>query len=200
MRKHLFLGAAFPVAVALALGGCGEDNKTADTSVATLASGSPTVQTSSAADAAGGRPQLRLDTSAADRWRMSQVWFHCLKDAGAPMYEATKAEDEPGWQPGDILPDTSTPDHKPDPRFAEPQKKCADKEPLEPPEKDPKRNPHYADGMKAWAGCLRKAGMKVTVETLDGGEMNLTASPADGKTDQAFENTYKECEIEAFAK
>jgi len=200
MRKHLFLGAAFPVAVALALGGCGKD-KTTDTSVATLASGSPTVQTSSTANAAGGRPQLRLDTSDADRWRMNQVWYHCLKDAGAPMYDATKAKDEPGWQPGDILPDSSTPDHKPDPRFAEPEQKCINKEPLDPPEEDPKRNPHYADGMKAWADCLRNAGMKVTVENLDGGEINLTVSPADGKTpDQAFENTNKQCEMKAFAK
>jgi hypothetical protein len=199
MRKHLLLGVAFSVAVASALGGCGKD-KTTDTSVATLASGSPTVQTSSA-NAAGGRPQIRLDTSDADRWRMAQVYYHCLKDAGAPMYEATKAKDEPGWQPGDILPDSSTPDHKPDPRFAEPAKKCADKEPLGPPEEDPKRNPHYADGMKAWADCLRNAGMKVTVENLDGGEINLTASPPDGKTsDQAFESRYKQCEMEAFAQ
>jgi hypothetical protein len=199
MRKTTLLHAGLTMAIALPLAACGHDTSS-DPSVATVVTGSQASSATPTASAAG-RPQLRLDSTDAERWRMNQVWWVCLKDAGAPVVvmpvKSSQSRSIPGYQPGDVIPsfqgylDT-------DPKFTEPRKKCIDKEPLEPPELDPKRNPHYADEYKNEIDCMRRAGLTVTtLKDPDGSDDFQVQSDMDGGD---RDKLIHDCEMKAFAK
>jgi len=200
MHKKTGIWVTLAVTTMLSAAGCGSD-KTDDSSVATLAS-RPAAVTGSAAAAtnpAAGRPEFRLDMTEAERWRMLQVWYHCLKDAGAPTYaiKGTKLENQPGVQAGDIMPQYTGYIYT-DPRLAEPRRKCVNQEPREPAELDPKRNPHYADQFKAEIDCIRKAGFEVSVlKDPDGSDDLQISLNNNGKDPAKVEN---DCKLKAFAQ
>lgn len=199
MRKTTLLYAGFLTVLAFPLTACGHDTNS-DPSVATVVTASP-ASSSRPAAAVAGRPQLRLDSSDAERWRLNQVWWTCLKNAGAPVIvlptDKARSRGIPGYQPGDVMPsfqgylDT-------DPKFTEPRQKCVDKEPLSPPELDPKRNPHYVDDYKNEIDCMRAAGLTVTtMKDPDGADDFQVQSDLDGaERDKLIDD----CKMKAFAK
>ncbi|MFS8204232.1 hypothetical protein ACLVWQ_36870 [Streptomyces sp. CWNU-52B] len=175
-----------PVAALLALStltACGEDSGS-DTAVASVSdSGSPSSGTERAkktADPDAGRPQLRLDTSEEEKMRLFNVWSSCIEAHGVPMQKVVKD--------GRHVPDNS------DPGFPAAQKACIAKLPLDPPELDRAKNPHYLDDFRAQIACLHKAG--VMVEAMSDGEgYSYPSGEIDVPNLQELE---KHCLIEAF--
>ncbi|MFF5500049.1 hypothetical protein [Streptomyces aquilus] len=145
------LGVAALLSGALLLTGCGEstDDNPEPRKVASLESGTPTGKPSAsvAPDAESGRPQLRLDSSDAERDHYWHLYATCLKDHGHKML--------PQRGP-DSVDDT---DQSPTARAA--TKACAGKLPLQPPELDRETNPHYDDDYRAYVKCLNREGLKV---------------------------------------
>jgi len=93
---------------------------------------------SASADPDAGRPQIRLDSTNEEVNRMYDAWLACLKEHGA----AEKYKRKPN-----------------DPSVLA----CKGKEPLDPPELDPAKNPDYADDTRAMVGCMNKHGIKSLV-------------------------------------
>ncbi|MBK3563354.1 hypothetical protein [Streptomyces sp. MBT62] len=132
-------------------GGSGGDGEAAakDTGVASIETpkaGGATVSASAAAES--GRPQLRLDTSEAEQTRLTGIYFDCLRDHGAPGgYKPGSKQ----WYPGGGS----------DKITSAARKACLPKLPLQPPELDPAKNPHYMDDFRAYIRCLNDGGLKV---------------------------------------
>ncbi|PWI15821.1 hypothetical protein DI272_17840 [Streptomyces sp. Act143] len=137
----------------LLLTGCGgtDDDGSERQDVASLRSEAPAAGGATSASAApaadSGRPQLRLDSSDAERDRYWHVYATCLKDHGHKML--------PQRGP-DSVDDT---DQSPTAKAA--TKACAGKLPLQPPELDRSTNPHYDDDYRAYVKCLNREGLKV---------------------------------------
>ncbi|SNX88393.1 hypothetical protein SAMN06272735_8839 [Streptomyces sp. TLI_55] len=153
-RRGRVLGAAALLScAALLLTGCGDSTDDASQrerqDVASLQSGAPAGQAgvSVAPDADAGRPQLRLDSSDAERDHYWHLYATCLKDHGHKML--------PQRGP-DSVDDT---DQSPTAKAA--TKACAGKLPLQPPELERSTNPHYDDDYRAYVKCLNREGLKV---------------------------------------
>ncbi|MEU9188924.1 hypothetical protein AB0D14_31165 [Streptomyces sp. NPDC048484] len=171
----------------LALAGltaCGGDT-TSDTDVASVTdtSTAPSQKGSGkkTPDPDAGRPQLRLDTSDEEETRLFNVWSACVHDHGVPNQEIVKD--------GKNVPDNS---HR---AYSAAAKACISKQPLDPPELDRAKNPHYMDDFRAEIACLHRAGVKVE-PMADGegyswpsGEVNVPNLP----------ELQKRCRIEAFS-
>ncbi|MFJ5303616.1 hypothetical protein [Streptomyces sp. NPDC088350] len=143
------LGAAAALALLAACGGGHTESKDKqDKGVASIttasASGSPTPDASSEA----GRPQLRLDTSPAEEARLNGIYLDCLRDHGVPGgYKPGSSQ----WYPGGGGRG----------RDSAARRACLPKLPLQPPELDPARNPHYLDDFREYIRCLNAGGLKV---------------------------------------
>ncbi|MET7694680.1 hypothetical protein ABZT06_43345 [Streptomyces sp. NPDC005483] len=152
VRPGRVLGAACLLSCALLLTAC--DGSTDDTpkpgrqDVASLRSDAPTGKASAAPDTDADRPQLRLDSSDAERDHYWHIYATCLKDHGHKML--------PQRGP-DSVDDT---DQSPTAKAA--AKTCADKLPLQPPELERSTNPHYDDDYRTYVKCLNRKGLKVT--------------------------------------
>jgi hypothetical protein len=195
-------GLALAVGVAClgALVGCGTSAspKASEASVATGQkpgqASSPAGNTAAAANEA--RPQLRLDSTDEERWALRQTWYQCLRTNGAPVSEVPADKRIPYAKPGDLMPqiqgylDT-------DPRFTEPRKKCAAKEPLEPAELDPRRNPKYAAQWDKMMACLRATGGEVTeFKEHDGIHNGYTFNAMEKNIDA--DAVMRNCQMKAF--
>ncbi|MET8946411.1 hypothetical protein ABZX30_23230 [Streptomyces sp. NPDC004542] len=182
------LGAACLLAGGLLLTGCGGSGDSGGDGptrhgVASLESGAPAGKaTASAAPSPDdGRPQLRLDSSDAERDRYWHIYAGCLKDHGHRMLTARGP---------DSIDDT---DHSATAKAA--VKACADELPLQPPEMDRTTNPHYDDDYRAYVKCLNGKGLKVTALPDNSGwtyDGNTTMSA----TEQSKAD--KNCTLEAF--
>jgi hypothetical protein len=133
------------------------------------------------ADSDAGRPQLRLDTSDAERTRLNGIYLDCLRDHGVPGgYKPGSKQ----WFPGGGATQN-----------AAAYRACLGKEPLQPPELDPARNPHYLDDFRTYIRCLNDGGLKVK-GLADGsgwnydGQSSLTQAQQD-KLDH-------DCELKAY--
>ncbi|MBK6014473.1 hypothetical protein [Streptomyces sp. MBT53] len=150
--RSRFLGAAALLVCAGLLTGCGGsgDGAARRPDVASVNSGSPEEKTaaSAAPSADDGRPQLRLDSSDAERDRYWHIYASCLKDHGHKMLTQRGP---------DSIDDT---DQSPTAKAA--VKACANRLPLQPPELDRTKNPHYDDDFRAYVKCLNKEGLHVT--------------------------------------
>ncbi|WP_189312978.1 hypothetical protein [Streptomyces brasiliensis] len=154
-RRSRVLGATVLLAGALLLTGCGgSDDSDGDGStqqgVASLQSDAPADKaTASAAPSADdGRPQLRLDSSEEEKNHYWHIYATCLKEHGHKMIPVRGP---------DSIDDT---DQSATAKAA--VKACAGKLPLQPPEMDRSRNPHYDDDFRAYVKCLNRKGLKVT--------------------------------------
>ncbi|GAB2958288.1 hypothetical protein [Streptomyces heilongjiangensis] len=140
-------------------------------------------------DSESGRPQLRLDTSAVEEVRMSQGYFQCLKSQGVTIGKiGSKLEgvdpDLLGWPGGNVSVD-----------HPDAEKKCLGKKPLQPPETDPKSNPHYMSDYADWIECMNGKGLKV--DPLPNGEgWNYKAGTTPPSNSEQIS---QECMIEAFS-
>ena len=103
----------------------------------------------SASSSDAGRPQLRLDTSDAEVLRLTEVYFDCLHDHGLPS----------GHKPGDG--DAWFPNGGGPTKYPAIYRACQSKQPLQPPEEDPAKNPHYADDFRAFVACMNDHGLKI---------------------------------------
>jgi len=154
LLRRRVLGAAVLLSGALVLTGCGgsDDGSSTRQDVASLHSDGPTGKASAGASTApdpdAGRPQLRLDSSDAERDHYWHLYATCLKDHGHKML--------PQRGPDSI----DQTDQSPEAKAA--TKACADRLPLQPPELERSTNPHYDDDYRAYVKCLNRKGLKVT--------------------------------------
>ncbi|MFI6406831.1 hypothetical protein [Streptomyces sp. NPDC050548] len=188
-QRRSALGAGLAAAAALSLlsacgGGSGGDGSSAskDTGVASIETPKANAGAASAsAEAETGRPQLRLDSTDEERARLYAVWTQCLHDQGAPTGH------KPGSTAWSIAGDLD--------KYPAATKACLSKKPLEPPEEDPAKNPHYMDDFRVYIKCLNDGGLKVK-GLADGsgwnyvGESTLTQAQQD-KLDH-------DCELKAY--
>ncbi|MEV6543788.1 hypothetical protein [Streptomyces sp. NPDC051665] len=166
------LGTAAALSVLVACGGgSGGGGNTASKGkgVASIARPSAGGSATPGADSDAGRPQLRLDTSPAEQERLTGVYLDCLRDHGVP------GGHKPGssqWFPG------GSPDGN-----ATAYKACLPKKPLQPPELDPAKNPHYLDDFRAYVRCLNAGGLKVR-GLSDGSGWNYDGTPTLSQSEQ----------------
>jgi hypothetical protein len=153
MRFMVYAGAAV---AALTLAACGSQPQSPQvaslaTSETKTATGAPSTSDNSE------RPQLRMDSSKED---VNMAWHNynlCLKDHGHKMLNGRSDEHAgplgaPGTAPD--MEDTSPPS-------VAAKKACANRLPLQPPELDQSRNPHYLDQYHTYMTCLTSHGVMV---------------------------------------
>jgi hypothetical protein len=120
------------------------------------------------ADPDAGRPQIRLDSTQDDVNRMWDGWTACLKEHGVDKtYKGHP--DAPGV------------------------KACTGKLPLDPPELDPAKNPHFDDDTRAMVRCMNAHGIKSVVTDrgwglVDGASLNAPD----------YDRTMVACQVKAF--
>ncbi|MET7487259.1 hypothetical protein [Streptomyces sp. NPDC005538] len=136
------------ISALVALTGCG-GGKAKDDGVASINDPSGSGASAKAsADTDSGRPQLRVDTSDEEATRLFAVWTACLHDKGVP------GAHKPGAGNTWFIDGPAT-------KYPAQYKACLSKQPLQPPEEDPDKNPHYVDDFRAWVKCMNDKGMKV---------------------------------------
>jgi hypothetical protein len=172
---------AFPLLAACGGSGGHGNSGSDDKDVASIGSPSASGAPRQSADSDAGRPQLRLDTSDAERTRLNGIYLDCLRDHGVPGgYKPGSKQ----WFPGGGATQN-----------AAAYRACLGKEPLQPPELDPARNPHYLDDFRTYIRCLNDGGLKVK-GLADGsgwnydGQSSLTQAQQD-KLDH-------DCELKAY--
>jgi hypothetical protein len=134
------------------------------------------------ADPDSGRPQLRLDGSEEEHRKLNNAWASCLQDHGVKTY--TKGSAGAEW----IFPGVNASD------FPASAKVCASKQPLQPVETDPKKNPHYADDFREWIRCMNSKGLKV-VGLPDNAGWNYASTNQPANSDEIESS----CQLEAFS-
>ncbi|MCT9112515.1 hypothetical protein N4G69_44260 [Streptomyces mirabilis] len=131
---------------------------------------------------------MRLDMTDAEQTAIEQSYTHCLKDRGVPY--GTKP-----W-PGHVQ-EWVAPKYGAD-KYPDAYKACASKKPIQPPETDPAKNPHYTDDFRAWVQCMNRKGLKVEALS-DGSGWNFADHVGSARPDssQAVE-VERACKLEAF--
>jgi hypothetical protein len=185
-RMPALLGPATVVLALATLTACGGDADSGTDVASVTETGTGTASSDKAQGTQSpavedGRPQLRLDTSEEEKTRLFNIWSACIHEHGVPKQDIVKD--------GRDVPDES---HRAYPKAA---KACITKLPLDPPELDRAKNPHYMDDFRAEIACLHRAGVKVE-PMADGegyswpsGEINVPNLP----------ELQKRCRIEAFS-
>jgi hypothetical protein len=109
------------------------------------------------------------------------VYLDCLRDHGVP------GGHKPGsnqWFPGGSA--TAN---------AAAYRACLVKKPLQPPELDPARNPHYLDDFRTYIRCLNDGGLKVK-GLADGSGWNYDGES--GLTQAQQDRLDHDCELKAY--
>ncbi|WP_188280090.1 hypothetical protein [Streptomyces sp. CBMA29] len=155
-------------------GGGGGSDTGGKSDVASI--GSPSANGGSGGSSAGksanpdaGRPQIRLDSTQNEINRMYDAWLACMTENGAPKDKTLNKPDSP-W----IV-------------------KCQGKQPLDPPEFDPAKNPHFMDDTRAMVQCMNKHGIKSVVTQEGWGLVDGASMSVPG-----FEQVQNTCQVEAF--
>lgn len=156
MKLALYAGAAL---AAITLAACGSEPRSPQ--VASLATtDAPRTSAPSTSDDSQ-RPQLRMDSSDEDvnaAWRGYNV---CLKDNGHRMLTG-RGDAHSGPADANGRTDGNSPDMNDDsPASVNARKACKNKLPLQPPELDQSRNPHYLDQYHVYMTCLTSHGLMV---------------------------------------
>ena len=137
----------------------------------------------SASSSDTGRPQLRMDTSPAEALRLDAAFYACLHDHGVPSGH------KPGsgnmWFPGGGSD-----------KYPAQYKACQSKQPLQPPEEDPAKNPNYADDFRADIKCLNDGGLGVhALSTL--GDWTFNSSTPTMSEAQMYK-LQRKCELQSY--
>ena len=194
MRSALLTGCLSAASLALlaacgSSGGAQSDGKggtsdhVASITTPSTGSGGGSSAKPSASSSDGGRPQLRMDTSQAEVQRLDAVYFGCLHDHGVPS--AHKPGSGNTWSPGG---DAT--------KYPAAYKACASKQPLQPPEEDPAKNPHYADDFRADIKCLNDGGLGVHALSTPG-EWTFD-SPTPTMSDAQEQKLQRKCELQSY--
>ncbi|MFI6434340.1 hypothetical protein [Streptomyces sp. NPDC050759] len=123
---------------------------------------------SPSADPDAGRPQIRLDSTQDEINRLFEAWTACLEEHGAEK----KYKTDPN-SPG--------------------VKACKGKEPLDPPELDPAKNPDYDDDVRIMVKCMNEHGIKSVVMEEGWGLEDGAGLNAPGYTE-----SLTTCQVKAF--
>jgi hypothetical protein len=191
MKKFLVLTAA---ATAL-LGACSAQQTEAP-QVASLPQHSTSATTSVTAADEAGRPQLRLDSSQEEVDLAWQNYYRCLQDHGHKMLNGRT--DEHAGPAGDGT--VTSPDMEDDsPQSIAAQKACANKLPLQPPELDQTKNPHYLDDYHEYMTCLTDGGLKVHPIEPFGSGWTYDEGVTQTLSDDAQQKLEHDCQLEAFS-
>lgn len=176
-----------PLAASLLLTGCSNQGDPAadKTSVASLppSSGSDQsaasgTQKSTAANSSDDSPgvQLRLDDTPEKRLQIRKILVGCLakngmgENANGQVSESVRRKAEEA---------------------------CKDKTPINPPELDPAKNPHYNEDVVAVVKCLTSHGVPaVIVSATDNEPMTWTQTSGDVPDD--YEQINQACQVKAF--
>ncbi|WP_460065288.1 hypothetical protein [Streptomyces sp. YKOK-I1] len=161
--------------VLTACGGVGGDDagKDGDGEVASLttpAADGGSAKASASADPDAGRPQIRLDSTNEEVNRMYDAWLACLKEHGA----AEKYKRKPN-----------------DPAVLA----CQRKQPLDPPELDPAKNPDYSDDVRAMVKCMKGHGIKALVY-----EGNWALETGNEMNRPHYDEYELDCQVKAFGE
>ncbi|MGW4671587.1 hypothetical protein [Streptomyces sp. NPDC004324] len=130
------------------------------------------------ADASEGSPgvQLRLDDTSEKRLQIRKTYAGCLADNGMGKNANGQVSD-------DVR------------RKAE--EACKDKAPINPPELDPAKNPHYGEDVVAVVKCLTSHGVPAVIEpATDSRPVGWTLTSADVPDD--YEQVNTACMVKAF--
>jgi hypothetical protein len=170
----------------LAACGSGSGNGVKDEGDAHVASiDSPSASGAKSTVSAGSEDgaQIRLDMTDDEEMAVIQAYTHCLKDQGVPSYSKAK---------GIVFP-SGTAD-----KYPAQFKACESKKPIQPPELDPHKNPHYMDQYREWIRCMNDRGFAVD-PLPDGSGWNYSDRP--GRVDPASSQSRRiewDCRLEAF--
>ncbi|MFI7605491.1 hypothetical protein ACIBTV_10225 [Micromonospora sp. NPDC049366] len=172
-------------------GGAGDGGDRADGAgdVASLTAPADSASASAPAGGTGGGPQLRLDTTEAEKSRLWQSYLRCLKDHGVPENHGQV----PGAAGNGDGIDLDLSSGEPKAAYAA----CADKLPVMPPELDPKKNPNYLSQFSDYVQCLRGRGMKIHA-LPDGSGWTYDDGVAIAVEGEALTRAERDCTQEAF--
>jgi hypothetical protein len=106
-----------------------------------------------AASGAGTAPRERLDGTAEDYEKLTQPYFHCVKDHGGAVRVF----------PGGLLGKGGQGTTQPAAKTDEIEKACDNLFPLPPAELDPALNANFEDERRAFIACMTKHGVKVKI-------------------------------------
>jgi len=182
----------FAVLATMAVAGlaaCGSASQAGNASVASLPSISATARSASLdpssqgtsdipTNIASGRPQLRVDTTAAEQARIYGTWYSCLQSHGVVM-ETTH---------GQLKPKGTTP--------ASAFTACASSQPLEPPALNPDTNPDYNADLAKDINCINRQS-PAKVDPVPGG-WTFASSTDPFYSTAAFQQILFSCQIVGF--
>ncbi|MBM2623821.1 hypothetical protein JIG36_50865 [Actinoplanes sp. LDG1-06] len=180
------------MALLLALAACGGTSDEGEPQVAAIP-GAVTPSGASSAGTAGSDGenvrQLPLGATKEEVQRAYDAYYACWTQHGVPS-----APDDGGplasW--------------KGDPKKYQPAvDACADKQPLDAPELDPRQNPNYVDDLREEKDCMESRGYKMEIRG-SGSEAELWGISSKANleklnSDQGSQD-YRECEIAAFTQ
>lgn len=145
------------------------------------------------------RPQLRLDTSEEEANRLWDTYWACLQAHGVPMNTKRVAAAGPNGETQQAPPlDWGGPVK---PKYRPAHDACQAKMPLEPPEYDAEKNPHFAEDNRAAVKCMRSKGLKVHVpggSDMEGLWWTYDEDQSGALKGDAADRAERECTLEAF--
>jgi hypothetical protein len=157
MRFTLYAGAALATLTLTACGGTAQAPQ-----VASLATPDGSATSAPSTSDVSKRPQLRMDSSPTEVDAAWRGYDACLKDHGHVMLHGDGTDQHAGIaDPSGNSPDMN--DNSPQSLAAVTE--CTDKLPVQPPELDQSKNPHYLDQYHAYMTCL--TGHGVAVHAID---------------------------------
>lgn len=154
-------------------GGSDDADKSGQGEVASLTSPAAdggSAKASTSADPDAGGPQIRLDSTNEEVNRMYEAYEACLKEHGAQEKYKRKPDD-----PSVLA--------------------CKGKEPLNPPELDPAKNPDYSDDVREMVKCMKGHGIKALVS--DGGWALETGNELNRPH---YDEYQLDCQVKAFGE
>lgn len=167
--------AACPAAVLFTAVACGSPAAQAPSVASLPTSQVPTGSTASSSSTVDRHPHQTLDTTDAEWWSWTQVYWKCLKEHGVPYVEK---------EPGVLAPKGNGETIRGrNPAYDGAFDQCDPIKPLPAPELSPDTNPHYMDGYRKEIACLNSHGLKVT-PLPDGGGWNYDGHPAMSQDEQ----------------
>jgi hypothetical protein len=195
MRFMVYAGAAV---AAFTLAACGSQPQSQQVASLTTANSGTATSSPSNSDNAD-RPQLRMDSSQAD---VNAAWHNynvCLKDNGHVMLRGDGTDKHagpgaPGGGAGADNPDMQDTS----PASVNATKACRNKLPLQPPELDQSRNPHYLDQYHAYLTCLTGHGAQVHATDPFGSGWTYDDGVTQRLNQDQFEQVDHDCQLASF--
>ena len=139
---------------------------------------------------------MRLDSSDDEVKLVWQNYYLCLQAHGHKMLNGRTDEHAGPAGTGKV----TSPDMEDNsPQSLKAQKECANKLPLQPPELDETKNPHYLDDYHDYMTCLTDGGLKVHPIEPFGTGWTYDDGVTQTITGQAQQKLEHDCQLKAFS-